>query len=104
MDNTNIMALVDIKPDFDFQVGEKIFVDGREARGYAEVLNVSWDEPLKDPSENPPNESDGRPFPPHIRVKMEGSRTKKSGSGKFLFHQTDLIEGKLSKLSDIDFV
>ena len=102
MDNT-IMALVDIKPAFDFKVGESIFVDGREARGYGEVLEVSWDKPLADPDQNPPNEDAGRPFPPHIRVKMLGQRTEKEGTGKFLFHQADLIAGKLSKLSDIDF-
>ena len=97
------MNLVDIKPAYDFKVGETVFVDGREARGYAKVTDVSWNEPLKPVDENPANESEGRPFPPHIRVAMNGKRTTKTGSGKFLFHQADIIADKLSKLSEIDF-
>ena len=102
MDNS-IMKLVDIKPAYDFTVGEVIFVDGREARGYGTVTEVAWDEAIKPADENPPNETEGRPFPPHIRVKMNGKRIAKTGSGKFLFHQCDLLDGKLTKLSDIDF-
>jgi len=102
MDN-KLMALVNIKPEYDFSVDETIFVNGREARGYGVITEVSWDKPLKPVDENPPNENGGRPMPPHIRVKMNGVNSPKSGSGKFLFHQDDIIANKLVKLSEIDF-
>jgi len=100
----NLMKLVDIKEAYDFKVGETVAVDGRLAKGYGTVIEVSWTEPLADVTVSPEGEDNGRPFPPHIRVEMIGARAELSGTGKFLFHQDDIIADKLRKLSDIDFV
>ena len=98
----NIKAL--IKDQYNFEAGETVFVNGREARGYGVVTEVSWDKALAPVSENPPNEDGGRPLPPHIRVEMNGERSEKTGSGKFLYHQDDIVADKLAKLSEIDFL
>lgn len=97
-----------ISEDLKFEIGEVIAVNGREAKGYGTVKAVSYDEPLKAVDENPPNESDGRPFPPHIRLKMNGQRVvgENAGSkaGTFLFHGQDYADRKLRKLSEADFI
>ena len=94
---------------YKFDKGEVVAVNGRLARGYAKVVDVSYDSdsPLADVATSPAGESNGRPMPPHIRVKMIGKRTvgAKAGSsaGTFLFHAEDIAGDKLAKLSEIDF-
>lgn len=96
--------------DYKFSVGEIVAVNGRLARGYGEVKAVSYDSdnPLADVDTSPDGESNGRPLPPHIRVKMIGSRTvgpkAGSSSGTFLFHAEDIVADKLGKVSEIDFL
>ena len=97
-----------IKDDYNFKPGEVVAVDGNLAKGYAEVTEVSWDEPLRPVSGDENNNFEERPFPPHIRVMMIGATTSGAKAGKenrkFLYHGEDLVEGKLRKLTDIDFV
>ena len=95
---------------YKFDKGEVVAVNGRLARGTAVIVDVSYDSdsPLADVGTSPAGETNGRPMPPHIRVKMNGKRTigPKAGSsaGTFLFHAEDIASDKLAKLSEIDFV
>lgn len=97
------------KDDYLFSVGETVVINGRLARGTAEVVAVSYDtdSPLADVDTSPAGEDNGRPMPPHVRVKMNGKRTlgPKAGSstGTFLFHADDIVADKIQKLSEIDF-
>ncbi len=104
MDSKKLFA-----PAYTFEKGETVAINGRLAKGYAKVTEVSYDtdSPLADVATSPAGESNGRPMPPHVRVKMIGDRTigSKAGSGKgtFLFHAEDIAADKLAKLSEIDF-
>ena len=98
------------KSDYLFTKGETVVINGRLARGTAEVIDVSYDtdSPLADVETSPVGESNGRPMPPHVRVKMNGKRTvgAKAGSstGTFLYHADDIISDKIQKVSEIDFL
>ena len=95
---------------YTFNKGEVVAVNGRLARGFATIIDVSYDSdsPLAAVGVSPAGETNGRPMPPHVRVKMIGSRTigPKTGksTGTFLFHAEDIAADKLAKLSEIDFV
>ncbi len=97
-----------LKDQYQISVGELVAINGRLAKGYATVTEISWDVPLADVDESPAGEDNGRPFPPHVRVKMLGSTMLGDKAGKenrkFLFHGEDFANDKILKLSDIDFV
>jgi len=97
-----------LKEQYQIEVGETVVINGRLARGYGKVTEMSWDIPLADVEESPAGEDNGRPFPPHVRVEMLGTTTKGKKAGvskrKFLYHGEDFLNNKITKLTDIDFL